>query len=170
MTYKEKLLDPRWQKKRLEILNRDNWECSICHCKKKTLHIHHKKYLPNCDPWDYENKLLQTLCYECHEFVQSETDCASHDIVEIMKERFSFAGMYAIAKSIDKINIEKEDDDYAFAIASLISNTELMKNEIIKKKHDDANSIGYGMPCNCFNDHENCNEKCEYWDKDRGNK
>ena len=24
MTYKEKLLDPRWQKKRLQILDRDN--------------------------------------------------------------------------------------------------------------------------------------------------
>jgi len=27
MTYKEKLLDPRWQKKRLEVLERDGWAC-----------------------------------------------------------------------------------------------------------------------------------------------
>ena len=50
MTYKEKLLDPRWQKKRLEILNRDNFTCQCCGDDKKTLNIHHKYYNSNLYP------------------------------------------------------------------------------------------------------------------------
>ena len=30
MGYSEKLKDPRWQKKRLEILERDNFRCQYC--------------------------------------------------------------------------------------------------------------------------------------------
>lgn len=30
MSYAEQLKDPRWQKKRLEILNRDEWKCTWC--------------------------------------------------------------------------------------------------------------------------------------------
>ena len=38
----EKYKDPRWQKKRLKILERDKWACQLCDGKEKTLHIHHK--------------------------------------------------------------------------------------------------------------------------------
>jgi len=30
VTYAEKLKDPRWQKKRLEIMERDEWTCQWC--------------------------------------------------------------------------------------------------------------------------------------------
>lgn len=63
-TYAEKLLDPRWQKKRLEILERDKWECTVCGDSENTLHVHHKAYGPN--PWDVENNMLITLCQSCH--------------------------------------------------------------------------------------------------------
>ncbi len=33
---------------------------------KPTLHIHHRIYLRNTDPWDYENWAYQVLCDECH--------------------------------------------------------------------------------------------------------
>ena len=69
--YQKKLLDPRWQKKRLEILQRDNFSCQSCCDNKKTLHIHHKIY-QNCDPWDYDDKYLITLCDECH-YIETES-------------------------------------------------------------------------------------------------
>lgn len=65
MTYSEKLKDPRWQKKRLEILKRDNWTCQNCQSTTKTLHVHHLKY--NGNPWEANNNDLQTLCEDCHE-------------------------------------------------------------------------------------------------------
>ena len=65
-TYKEKLLDPRWQKKRLEVLERDGWKCYVCQDNETTLHVHHK-YYSNGDPWDVPNTALVTLCAVCHE-------------------------------------------------------------------------------------------------------
>lgn len=64
--YREKLLDPRWQKKRLEVLERCHWSCRHCNSKDKTLHVHHAYYLPNRDPWDYPDKDLSALCEDCH--------------------------------------------------------------------------------------------------------
>lgn len=71
MTYAEKLKDPRWQKKRLEILERDNFTCQDCWSDEKTLHVHHLWYESKKDPWDYENEAYLTLCAECHRNRQS---------------------------------------------------------------------------------------------------
>lgn len=65
-TYSEKLKDPRWQKKRLEILERDKFTCQSCKSKTKTLHVHHVEYENNKNPWDYNSGILQTLCKDCH--------------------------------------------------------------------------------------------------------
>ena len=64
--YSEKLRDPRWQKKRLEILNRDYFECRVCGTKEIELHVHHTKYLKGKKPWEYPNDLLLSLCKKCH--------------------------------------------------------------------------------------------------------
>lgn len=72
-TYKEKLLDPRWQKRRLEVLAAHRWECDACGARDKTLHVHHREYWPFVDPWDYPNGWLEVLCEECHRAATSES-------------------------------------------------------------------------------------------------
>jgi hypothetical protein len=75
MTYKEKLLDPRWQKKRLEVLSRDNFTCQLCVENHNSLYVHHKTYVWGKDPWDYDIINLVTLCYDCHKLeTQSKED------------------------------------------------------------------------------------------------
>lgn len=70
-SYREKLLDPRWQKKRLQILERDEWRCIECGDNKSTLHVHHSYYRADAEgPWDYEDHTLITLCGDCHEIEQ----------------------------------------------------------------------------------------------------
>lgn len=69
-SYYQKLLDPRWQKKRLEILNRDNFQCQQCGDDKATLHVHHGYYERGLEPWEYDDDTLHTLCEGCHESVQ----------------------------------------------------------------------------------------------------
>lgn len=64
--YSQKLLDPRWQKKRLEILDRDSFTCQLCGDNKNTLHVHHKIYMKDTEVWDYRDELLITLCANCH--------------------------------------------------------------------------------------------------------
>jgi len=66
MTYTEKLKDPRWQKKRLEILERDGWKCMACGGTKNTLHVHHIFYFPRKEPWEIQNGFLITFCEGCH--------------------------------------------------------------------------------------------------------
>lgn len=63
------LKDPRWQKRKTEILTRDNFTCQLCGSTEKTLHVHHKYYLENHKPWEYGDNALITLCEECHSWV-----------------------------------------------------------------------------------------------------
>lgn len=75
-TYSEKLKDPRWQKKRLEVLNRDGWECTNCCRTDVTLHVHHEYYVSGREPWDYPTECLTTLCKDCHQCIDDCDDKA----------------------------------------------------------------------------------------------
>jgi len=72
-TYTEKLKDPRWQRKRLEIFLRDQWACVFCGDTTNTLHIHHRGYIPGLEPWEYPNELLYTVCEKCHEILTNNS-------------------------------------------------------------------------------------------------
>jgi hypothetical protein len=69
-TYSEKLKDPRWQKKRLEVLQRDNFTCLLCGDNETELHVHHKEYLNGHQPWGYELTNFATYCKHCHSAVE----------------------------------------------------------------------------------------------------
>lgn len=84
MKYSEKLKDPRWQKKRLEIFERDGWACVNCYDARSPLHIHHKHYSPGADPWEYSNDILKTLCDFCHAVEHSKARCDECDIRELL--------------------------------------------------------------------------------------
>jgi len=59
--------DPRWQKMRLEIMQRDDFTCRDCRDKEKTLNVHHAYYVKGRRPWEYPAFSLETLCRDCHE-------------------------------------------------------------------------------------------------------
>lgn len=85
MSYEEKLKNPLWQKKRLEIMSRDNFSCKVCGCGIKNgtpLNVHHLKYLRNTDPWDYDNNLLITLCEECHRKIHNKEIAIQFNVPE----------------------------------------------------------------------------------------
>jgi len=67
ISYEKKLTDPRWQRKRLEILDRDFWTCQFCSDTKTQLDVHHKEYIKGLEPWEYLNDLLITVCNPCHQ-------------------------------------------------------------------------------------------------------
>ncbi len=64
--YMEQLRDPRWQQKRLQVFERDNWTCVHCGSKDKTLHAHHRFYVSGRAAWDYSTNALETVCEDCH--------------------------------------------------------------------------------------------------------
>jgi hypothetical protein len=67
MSYRDKLKDPRWQKKRLEVFSKANWKCQNQKCKRSDLqlHVHHLVYR-RVEPWEYELNELEALCKHCH--------------------------------------------------------------------------------------------------------
>lgn len=86
MTYSDKLKDPKWQKVRLQVLERDDWRCRICDIGTKTLHIHHNFYQQNREPWDYPFDSLITLCFECHEREKGYRLVAEDSLLEALRE------------------------------------------------------------------------------------
>lgn len=84
MKYSEQIKSPKWQKRRLDILNRDEFTCQQCGNKELTLHVHHKQYRKNASIWEYENWELTTLCEKCH----SDTHKEIKPIKKKIPERF----------------------------------------------------------------------------------
>ena len=64
--YRELLRRSEWQKKRLQILERDNWRCVWCHDANVNLQVDHKRYERGKMPWEIGDQYLQTLCERCH--------------------------------------------------------------------------------------------------------
>jgi 5-methylcytosine-specific restriction endonuclease McrA len=77
-SYWQLLRDPRWQRMRLEVMERANFECEICGGADDTLNVHHKIYRKGAAPWEYQAHELQCLCEGCHE--------TFHDLSQILKE------------------------------------------------------------------------------------
>ena len=63
--YATALQHPKWQKKRLEIFQRDLWRCKECGDTETMLHVHHLRYLCKF-PWNELSKNLISLCTNCH--------------------------------------------------------------------------------------------------------
>ncbi len=94
-----KYKDPRWQKKRLEIMEKSYFACEMCYDKESTLNVHHKYYIAGNDPWDYKDEALTTLCENCHNREHQRKDDFEM-FLKLMKERFSFTDFAHILSAI----------------------------------------------------------------------
>ena len=115
MTYKEKLLDPRWQKKRLKILDRDDFTCQCCGDNTRTLNVHHKSYLNN-NPWDIDNTELITYCSDCHVLIELIKNLHDYSkIKKIIKSKLfkNNAFLYTIYLNKDTIDLYIVNDGQA---------------------------------------------------------
>ncbi len=82
-SYAEQLRDPRWQKKRLELLEEAAWTCKECGEETKELHVHHMYYKKGLAPWEYPIDALLVLCKDCH----AEVAQLQEDIAELIARR-----------------------------------------------------------------------------------
>lgn len=140
--YGTALKDPRWQKKRLEIMNRDDFTCLLCSDKETSFNIHHKAYRANTSPWDYEDSNFQTLCEHCHAAVEelkkinaTAIICAKslHETVDntiiltlvVSNEHARFVKIYIYNLDVKKVIAEIKpgaDNDEKFKDLLLLSN------------------------------------------------
>ncbi len=89
-TYSEKLRDPRWQRIRLEVMQRDGFKCKCCGDEKTTLNVHHLKY--HGEPWEAPPDELETLCDSCHAiregFVRWAKRAPTKAIMKVIRNTF----------------------------------------------------------------------------------
>ena len=125
--YSDKLKDPRWQRKRLEILERDNWHCQNCFDGESTLHVHHRRYFYGKDPWDYENHLLLTLCENCHEDEKVQRGDLESDLLEVLKEKFLCDQLRSVITGFMHLKMFHMQDVVASVIEWTLSNDDIMR-------------------------------------------
>lgn len=65
-TYWELLKHPKWQEKRLRIMQRAQFACENCGDKNSMLNVHHTYYERGLNPWEYPDDSLRCLCEACH--------------------------------------------------------------------------------------------------------
>lgn len=68
--YYQDLEHPKWQTKRMIIINRDK-QCALCGSH-LNLQAHHTKYIKGKRAWEYPNSTLVTLCRDCHQKVHQD--------------------------------------------------------------------------------------------------
>ncbi len=107
--YSESLKDPRWQKKRYDILIRDDWTCQICGAKSKTLHVHHNIYEKGKKPWEYSDYQLITLCRDCHEYEHELFDRTISCINDLRRQGLTF---YEIIGLLEELSFKLSYDSY----------------------------------------------------------
>jgi len=133
-TYKEQFKDPRWQKKRLEILQRDNFTCVDCLDDSTPLHVHHTYYEKGNKVWDYPNESLITLCEDCHESEEQQIKQYSELFIETLrKSKFRADDWRVLALGINNCVFMEHNEIMAHAYSFAFSNPEMQK--IILKKY-----------------------------------
>lgn len=105
--YRSKYDDPRWQKMRLEIMQRDSFRCRDCGNSHNKLNVHHCRYVRN--PWEVEPIFLLTLCESSHEKRQELENAAKLAMALIFAQSTpqqlkSFADMLSGIAAREKVN------------------------------------------------------------------
>jgi hypothetical protein len=119
--YSDKLKDPRWQKVRLKVFERDEWACQICFDKESQLKVHHKYYLQDKEPWDYPLNAFVTLCERCHAEEWENRPEAEHALMQALQEKGFFAAdVQSFAEGVEKMELlhshELVADAYEWAL------------------------------------------------------
>jgi hypothetical protein len=87
--YKMELKHPEWQRRRLEIMSRDEFCCKYCGDKDTTLNVHHIDYMGKA--WQADGQDLITLCEPCHKYVAHNPDITEVLSVHKFKEVWCIA-------------------------------------------------------------------------------
>ena len=156
----EQLKDPRWKKKRKQILSRANGHCEQCGKKVEEgmFQVHHEDYI-GVLIWQYPNSTLRALCIDCHQEKSheeqkakavkkkeyeriSEEEEAAYDLMEskgdkMIKENGEDHIVNVVEKSHGKSilpNEEKYNEEFEKEVPDMDKGT---VNDVTKLKIDD---------------------------------
>jgi hypothetical protein len=131
--YAAKLKDPRWQKRRLEILQRDEWRCVACgyglheeyeddNEPRQPLHVHHRWYTG--EPWEAPDEALVTLCESCHEVETFAGRGLDVRIARAVRGKFFAPAAQDIALAFERLEYGHLPEVFATAILWVLTNKE----------------------------------------------
>lgn len=136
MTYLQLLKDPRWQKKRLLIFNRDGWACRKCNSSIRTLQVHHLWYKENTDPWDYPDEALITFCDVCHEKAELIKWILRYGLKNLQAEGFLYRDCFDIYTTVRK---EIEANDHPESVRRYMENIRLLMSNDFRPSYSFIN-------------------------------
>jgi len=129
--YSEKLKDPRWQKKRLEVLERDNWKCQNCGDEQSMLAVHHLYYEKGKEPWDYPLEAFKTLCELCHEDEHSSRKDYEGSLLEILRRKgFSASDVFSLVEGFWGLTMQSNPNNISTSIGWLLKDDERMRDVV----------------------------------------
>lgn len=119
MTYKEQLAHPNWQKKRLEIFERDKFTCQLCLDTETQLHVHHKYYDKTFKTmaWEYPEHAYQTLCGDCHAAITKHIEeyGNDNDFATLKIKKPGYKKLFVYTKGMLRFNISEDFGDMTFS-------------------------------------------------------
>lgn len=115
-SFSEQYKNPKWQKKRLKILERDNYQCQHCDESELTLQVHHLSYPKGINIWECKDENLITLCEPCHRRV---TDLI--DLVRVKSEEQMFVEFMSTCAAVHS-SVQLDVSDYLGMVLSLLVN------------------------------------------------
>ena len=139
--YLEKFKDPRWQKIRLDVFNRDEFACQICFDTESTLHVHHRYYESNKEPWEYPLEALVTLCEECHAGETENRSGEERALLRALRNHFFSAEINSLARGFMFMELTHIPDVVAGAFEWALLTPEIQREivdrhlEFLLKKH-----------------------------------
>jgi hypothetical protein len=108
--YSEKLRDPRWKAFREESIQHHGNQCKTCGqftSRERSLHVHHKRYGRNLEPWDYPFSDVVVLCEECHDRI--------HECETVWRNKIRTMPPWVAGEWIELLNTLTELDDHTLA-------------------------------------------------------
>ena len=142
-TYSDKLKDPRWQRKRLEVMQRDNFKCSQCKNGEITLNVHHWQY--SKEPWDAKNEDLTTVCHLCHKEIE-HCKSLTKELLKHPNFRFLLSNIERLIRTDKDIKVAEFDSCVTVFIEDELQSEheELSEfDKIIRDAPDDLDQIGH---------------------------
>lgn len=142
--YFKLLKHPKWQEKRLEIMNRALFECEHCGTKEETLNVHHMYYEKNKKPWEYPDDCLHCLCIDCHKAIQQIQDKIKIEMSKLMFGELGF--LLGYIKGMQSRNFPMVELTIgSYEEIEGIANCWDVKAELIKEELKDNQINGYKL-------------------------
>lgn len=132
-TYSEKLRSPKWQKRRLEIMSRDQFTCKYCKDIHTSLNVHHHKY--NGAPWQAKDDDLETVCEHYHKHICHNKNVDANNILSVEKILEEWAVCYIVSM---------KDKDIIMTIGREENVIIFQKNSMLLKRLAKVNKIKNG--------------------------